>query len=191
VAGISGLVDLCEEGRLSKNTFQQDRAEEFDSYAHSFLELSHRSVEALANGHFMESFNGPAEADFILRLMHHFDGHVANTERYRRLIEYLDSEYFCQVPFVDISRELFAILRKRVRKGQYKNSKKAKSRLRGFFYDIERSGEEWVVAAALHLAQHGKPAPRPSRGRRIAVRNRTNQRDRAFSEGWFWGDMGA
>ncbi|MCH7764066.1 MAG: hypothetical protein IIB95_10045 [Candidatus Marinimicrobia bacterium] len=58
-------------------------------------------------------------------------------DRFGRVNNFFKSEKFQSIPFVDLSSLIYAILRSRIRAGEYANKIKAKSSLSGLFYDIQ------------------------------------------------------
>ena len=68
----------------------------------------------------------------------HLDKDTLSIEkRIERIKNYLNSLYFVNTPYIDISCQLFAVLRKLVRMGSYTKKIKAKERLSGFYYDVD------------------------------------------------------
>src|SRR6185369_10547971 len=56
--------------------------------------------------------------------------------RMQRIQAFFQSDYFANVPEVRIGSELFALLRYRLRQGEYRNKDKNRNRFDGLFYDI-------------------------------------------------------
>jgi hypothetical protein len=54
----------------------------------------------------------------------------------QRILAFFMSDYFANVPEVRIVSEFFALLRHRLRQGEYKNKEKNRDRFGGLFYDI-------------------------------------------------------
>ena len=134
---IASLVDLFDEWAASKNTFEQDVIEESNGYARSLIQLYAQSVQAFMQGSVLEYLNAPADSDLVRVLMHRDNDTLNHEERLKRLGLFLYSESFRRIPFIDISCRLFAVLRKRVREGQFTNREKAKGKLSGLFCDVD------------------------------------------------------
>jgi len=134
---IASLVDLFDEWAISKSTFEQDVIKEANGYADSLIQLYTQSVQVLMQGTLLEYLSGPADSSLIEVLMHRDNETLNDEKRVKRLRSFLYSESFRRIPFVDISCRLFAVLRKRVREGQFANRNKAKSKLSGLFYDVD------------------------------------------------------
>jgi len=134
---VESLVDLFNEWAESKSTFEEDFIEEANGYARSLVQLYMQSLQALMQGSIMEYLNTPVDSGLIQVLMHRDSDTLSYEERLKRLSLFLYSETFRSIPYIDISCRLFAILRKRVKEGQFSNKEKAKKKLSGLFYDVE------------------------------------------------------
>lgn len=134
---IASLVDLFDEWATSKNTFDQDVIEEANGYARSLVQLYMQSAKAFMNGSIDEYLNAPADSELIQALMHRDSDSLSHEYLLKRVGAFLYSDIFRGIPNIDISCRLFAVLRKRVRDGQFSNREKAKEKLSGLFYDID------------------------------------------------------
>jgi len=134
---VSSLVDLFNEWETSSNSYEQDFVEESNDYARSLIQLHIQSVQEFMQGSVLKYLNTPADVDLVEALMRQDSDSLNFEERLKRLESFLYSDNFKQVPYVDISCRLFAVLRKRVREGQFANREKAKRNLSGLFYDID------------------------------------------------------
>ncbi len=134
---VESLVDLFDEWGESKTTFEEDVIEEVNGYAKSLMEVYRDSCKAFVQGSIIEYLSAPADARLIDILMCRDSNTLNYRERLKRINLFLHSEYFREIPYVDISCRLFAILRKRVKEGQFPNRERAKMKLSGVFYDVE------------------------------------------------------
>ena len=94
-------------------------------------------VNRLVSGDFMATIDSPVDTMIVEGLMHVDSDILDKAQRIERIIAYFESPYFEVVHSEWISSGLFAVLKERVKRGQYQNSNKAKERLSGFFYDVE------------------------------------------------------
>lgn len=134
---VSSLVDLFDEWAASRSKFEQDVIEETNGYARSLVQLYMQSIKAFMQGSIHEYLNAPADSDLVQTLMHRDSDKFSHEERLKRVGAFLYSESFRGIPNIDISCHLFAVLRKRVRDGQFSNREKAKGKLSGLFYDVD------------------------------------------------------
>lgn len=134
---ITSLVGLFDEWAISRNTFEQDVIEEANGYARSLVQLYMQSIRAYMQGSIHEYLNAPADLGLVQSLMHRDSGELDHEERIKRVGAFLGSEVFRRIPNIDISCRLFAVLRRRVRDGQFSNREKSKGKLSGLFYDID------------------------------------------------------
>ncbi|MFZ1428112.1 MAG: hypothetical protein WAS21_15225 [Geminicoccaceae bacterium] len=135
-AGVARLVGLFDEWRSSTNTFNQDRILEADGYAGGMIILFDRSMKLLVQGCLMEYFNSSIEGNFVRHLLAAAKDRFGGEEPFSKVREYFSSEYFRQTPYVDIGCQIYALLRARVRMGQFANQEDAVKRLSGFFFDV-------------------------------------------------------
>ena len=134
---VSFLVDSFDEWASSENTFAQDVLEETNGCAKSLMMLYLKSQQNLINGEIMEFWNDPVDSRIVEVLMNRDSETLSIEDLLERIWEFFNSRDFRTIPYIDISCRLYAILRKRVREGQFSNREKAKKTLSGFFYDVE------------------------------------------------------
>jgi hypothetical protein len=134
---VDNLVNLFGDWRKSTTTFEEDRRIEYLAAAKSYLQCYMEMVNRLARGDFMATIDSPIETLVVEGLMLVDSDTLDKPHRLKRIIDYFESPYFEEVPSEWISSGLFAVLKDRVKRGQYQNSHKAKDRLSGFFYDVE------------------------------------------------------
>jgi len=131
------LVNIFGDWRKSTTTFEEDRRIEFQAAARSYLQCYLEMVNRLGRGDFMATIDSPVDTMIVEGLMHVDSDILDKVQRLERIITYFESPYFEEVPSEWISSGLFAVLKDRVKRGQYQNSNKAKKILSGFFYDVE------------------------------------------------------
>jgi hypothetical protein len=137
---IDELVNLFPDWRKAATTFEEDRRLESEAGGRVYLEQYLRMTGRIARGDFMATLDSPVDTLIVESLMS-WDRDTLDFElRLNRVIEYFRSAYFEEVPCEWISAGLFAVLKDRVKRGQYQNPEKAKERLRGLFYDVQFIG---------------------------------------------------
>lgn len=134
---VSALVDIFDYWRRSKATFEEDQRSEALGYAKSLLKQYVDGLSRLATSKFQEYFNLPIESRFIRKLLYFDEDKLSYEDRIKRIKAFLVSDYFVNTPYINISCQLFAVLRKLVRNGAYTNKEKAKEKLAGLYYDID------------------------------------------------------
>jgi hypothetical protein len=134
--GIRSLVDLFEGWATRPSTFADDVREELkgarDEYTRAYL----RYAEKIARNEVQAMLFEPATSRIVETLMHYDGTTLPWTLRLQRVIAFFDSEYFANVPLEQTQSEFYALLRKRLREGAYRNKEKAQERFAGFFYDV-------------------------------------------------------
>jgi hypothetical protein len=134
---VSALVDIFDGWRQSEASFEDDRRSEAMGYADSLLKQYVEGLAKLATRGPQEYFNLSIESQYIRDLFYINEGTLSYEDRAERIKAFLISDYFVNTPYIDISCQLFAILRKLVRNGAYTNKEKAKEKLAGLYYDVE------------------------------------------------------
>lgn len=134
---VSALVDIFDGWRSSKTTFEEDQRSEALGYAESLLKQYVDGLAKLSIGGVEEYFNLPIESQFITTLLYFDQDKLSYEDRIKRIKTFLVSDYFIYTPYIDISCQLFAVLRKLVRNGAYVNKEKAKEKLSGLYYDVD------------------------------------------------------
>ncbi|MEW6715873.1 MAG: hypothetical protein AB1306_12415, partial [Nitrospirota bacterium] len=134
---IASLVDLFDEWAASKNTLEQDVIEEANGYARTLEQLYMQSIKAFIQGSVHDYLNAPADSNILQVLMLRDSETLSYEERMKRIGAFHYSDSFRSTPNIDISCRLYAVLRQRVRDGQFANREKAKEKLAGIFYDVD------------------------------------------------------
>lgn len=134
---VSALVDIFDDWRGGEATFEEDHRSEAKGYAESLLRQYVDGLAKLATSGPQEYFNLSIESQFITTLLYFDKDELSYKDRVERLKAFLVSDYFLKIPYIDISCQLFAVLRKLVRNGAYTNKKKSKEKLAGLYYDVE------------------------------------------------------
>jgi len=134
---IDELVNIFADWRKGNSNFEEDRRSEIQGALRSYLQLYLEMVFRLSKGDFMADIDSPIDTFVVENLMYQDSDTIEYNKRLERVIVYLNSSYFEEVPYEWISSGLFAVLRDRVKRGQYQNPNKAKKTLSGFFYDVQ------------------------------------------------------
>jgi len=79
----------------------------------------------------------PLDSMVIERMLHQNHSTDNPIEQLASVTEFFASEYFRYVPFEQIANGILAVLKHRVKMGQYSNPDKAKDSLSGFFFDLD------------------------------------------------------
>jgi hypothetical protein len=135
-AAVSALIDIFDGWRKTEATFDEDRRSEALGYAQSLLTQYWESTVKLATG-VADYLSQPIESRFVRELLYFDEETISFENRVERLKTFLRSDYFVNTPYIDISCQLFAVLRKLVRGGAYRNREKAEGKLAGHYYDID------------------------------------------------------
>jgi hypothetical protein len=164
----SNLVDLFEEWRRSEKTFEQDTMEEAQGYARFLLKLYFQSRDLIAKEAYMDWLHSHIDGQIVGDLLRR-NREMPYTDRMKRIMEFFSSMHFVKIPNIDISCQIFALMRKYVRSGRYQNKEKAKGKLAGIGYDIDaislfapyceaifidREMEQWLKDPALDFRKH-------------------------------------
>lgn len=133
---IAALVEAFPAWAKLTTSFEEDVAEEARGYGRSLMERYLKMVASVGED-FMNYMHAPIDSTCVKSLLH-FDSNTKGIElRIQRANEFLTSQYFADVPNIRVSCELFAVLRKMVKNGSFRNPEKAKKKLSGLFYDTE------------------------------------------------------
>lgn len=136
-AAVSALVNIFDGWRKTEATFEEDRRSEALGYAQSLLTQYWEGTVKLAIGTVADYFSIPIESRFVRKLLYFDEETISFENRIERVKTFLRSDYFVNIPFIDISCQLFAVLRKLVRGGAHRNKEKAEEKLAGLYYDID------------------------------------------------------
>ncbi len=134
---VDELVGIFPDWRKDTTTFEEDRRLESRVAAREYLKVYIKMAERLASGDVMATLDSPIDTRIVESLLHWDREDMDAPARWKRVVEYLNSDYFHEVPCEWVSSGLFAVLKDRVKQGHYQNLDKAKERLSGFFYDVQ------------------------------------------------------
>ena len=134
---VDALIQLFDKWKANNKSLEQDRIDEANGYAQVFIELYANSLAAIARGDIDGYLNSSADGDIFQLLLMRDTNTLSIQDRFSRVYNFFASEKFRSIPFVDLSSLIYAILRSRIRAGEYTNRNKARSRLSGLFYDIQ------------------------------------------------------
>ena len=130
-----GLLALFERWRKSNSTFEEHLGFEFESAAQAYVTAFSQMMARVALGDFAAFYDSRIEAEVIEIMVSELK--EAGDTDYTKIGRFFRSPYFREVPYESISCRLVTILREQVKRGHYVNARKARSRLSGFFYDVE------------------------------------------------------
>ncbi len=131
------LVAAFPKWRSATTTFEEDFRSELAGAAHGYLRLYREMADRLAGGDFMAAVDSPLDAMVVKTLLMRHERSMSADQRMSRVLAYFGSSYFGEVPCESLSAKLFAVLRDRVKRGQYQTPDKAEARLAGFHYDVQ------------------------------------------------------
>ncbi len=137
VEAVEKLVNIFPDWRKDTTTFEEDQRLESSVAAKNYLQMYLKMTERIAKGDFMAILDSPIDSQIVENLMYWDRDSIDCNDRFSRVVTYFNSPYFYEVPCEWISSGLFAVLKDRVKQGQYQNPDKAKDRLSGFFYDVQ------------------------------------------------------
>jgi hypothetical protein len=134
---VEELVGIFPDWRKDTTTFEEDRRLESRVAAREYLKAYIKKAERVASGDLMAMLDSPIDTRIVESLLHWDREDMNAPTRWKRVVEYLNSDYFQEVPCEWVSSGLFAVLKDRVKQGYCQNPNKAKERLSGFFYDVQ------------------------------------------------------
>ena len=111
---VSSLADIFDGWRHSVATFEEDRRSEAIGYADSLLKQYIEGITKLAENGPQEYFNLSIESQYVRNLLYFDKDELSYKDRIKRVTTFLLSDYFVNTPYIDISCQLFAVLRKLV-----------------------------------------------------------------------------
>ena len=129
------LLDAFDAWATTPSTFEEDVQMELRSYAESYINHYVDYVKGIADGDSTAFLTANENSMMVESLLRYHNKQPAPL-RMQRIQAFFQSEYFSNVPEARIGSELFALLRLRLRRREYKNMEKNRDRFSGLFYDI-------------------------------------------------------
>lgn len=133
---VDELVGLFDVWAASESSFQDDLFAEHKDAGKGYWDAYGDYARRLAEGDIGALIYAPIASDIIRKLYHCIPDTVAGGNKFKEIAQFLTSAHFRNVPYQDISSRSFATLKAQVKEGAYSNREKAKTSLRGFFYDV-------------------------------------------------------
>ncbi len=134
---IDELVNVFEDWRKSTYTFANDVELELRDARKNYINSYFIYVSRIAEGDYNAMFDSPIISQVVESMLHYFPNDTTPEDRMKQVSDFFMSDYFANVPYHWLSTRIFAILKDMVKRGAYKNRKKALNKLSGFFYDVE------------------------------------------------------
>lgn len=132
---IEQLLDAFDVWATSPSNFEEDIQSELRSSANSYVEHYVDYVKRIVSGD-PDAFFAANENSMMIESLLHYHGKQPAPLRMQRILAFFQSDYFANVPEVRIGSEFFALLRHRLRQGEYRNEEKNRDRFGGLFYDV-------------------------------------------------------
>ena len=132
---VEALLDVFDMWASTNSTFEEDVQSEVRSCAKSYIEHYVDYVKSIAGGDQGALLNANENSMMIGSLLRYDDKLPAHL-RMQRIMAFFQSDYFANVPEVRIGSEFFALLRQKLRQGEFINKEKNRSRFSGLFYDV-------------------------------------------------------
>ena len=133
---IERLIDVFEDWRKSTCTFADDVELELRDARKNYINSYFDYISRIARGDYNAMFDSPIISRVVESMMHCFPDDTIPEDRMKQVTDFFMSDYFANVPYHWLSARMFAILKDMVKRGAYKNRKKALNKLSGFFYDV-------------------------------------------------------
>jgi hypothetical protein len=129
------LLDAFDAWATSPSTFKEDVQFELRSSAKSYIEHYVDYVKRIVSRD-PTAFLTANENSMMIESLLRYQDKLPASLRMQRIQAFFQSDYFANVPEARIGSEFFALLRHRLRQGEYKNKEKNRDRFGGLFYDI-------------------------------------------------------
>lgn len=127
------LLDLFEGWKKSEETFSQCVAGELAGAKKLYQEAFIRCVERLGRGDVLGLLPPPV----IEHMRHLVPQGQSFHEAMKTCGDFFDSQHFARLPFQSLRARAYATLQKEVRDGAYRDSKRAREKLDGFYSDVD------------------------------------------------------
>lgn len=134
-SGVEALLDAFETWASTDSTFEYDVLSEVHSSAMSYIAHYVDYVKRIAGGDPNELLSANENSMMVGGLLG-YDDKLPAPLRMQRVMEFFHSNHFANVPEVRIGSEFFALLRKKLRQGEFTNREKNRKRFGGLLYDI-------------------------------------------------------
>jgi len=132
---VEALLDVFDTWASTTSTFEEDVGIEVRSCAKSYIEQYVDYVKSSAGGN-PDALLSANENSMMIGGLLRYDDKLPTPLRMQRIWAFLQSDYFANVPEVRIGAEFFALLRQKLRQGEFINKEKNRSRFGGLFYDV-------------------------------------------------------
>jgi hypothetical protein len=134
---VDNLIALFETWRKQKSLFEDDREVEFIASAQNYFKAFITFLSRIDAGDPMALVDSPLDSLVIENMLR--DNRSTNDpiQQLKSVSDFFASDYFRHVPYERIFNGTLAVLKHRVKMGQYSNSDKARDSLTGFYFDVD------------------------------------------------------
>lgn len=130
------LVDAFEGWRSSTSSFEEDLASEIRDAGQCIVQQYLEYIRRIADGNLEAIWTSTRGAEQMQGLLLSLPRDLPRENALTLTIEFLKSSYFAEVPYLNLSARIFALLRQLARQGAYPRRSTALNKLGGTLNDI-------------------------------------------------------
>jgi hypothetical protein len=134
---VDDLLSLFAAWRGQTSDFADDLEAEIKASANNYLQHFARLLVRVGVGDTTALVDPHIDSMVIESMVRNTHTTTDPIERLNKAMAFFSSNYFRNVPYEKISKGILAVLKHRVKMGQYSNPDKAKEALSGFVFDLE------------------------------------------------------
>lgn len=112
------------------------RNQEIAGEARLLIQLMYDSINRWISPDPCAFLSSPQMGEVMLLLFHVIKDHAPNDDPLVILSKFLNSDHFCNVPYIYIAASIYSKFRQQVQKGSYSNAEKAKDKFQGLSHDV-------------------------------------------------------
>jgi len=134
---VDELEKTLSDWKISTNTFAQDVELELKDSARLLTNSYNKKAARLAAGDFSAIIDSPIDAGIVEDMLYTL--RLGGWDGPAKVVDFLSSKHFAEVPSQQLSARLFSAFKKRVREGMYQDPRKARGKYQGFLFDVQHA----------------------------------------------------
>ncbi|MDR6990209.1 hypothetical protein [Luteimonas sp. 3794] len=150
---MENLIALFDEWRESESTFEEDVVGEVAGAKRKYLAQYGEAIQRAFEGDFDHIINGTVGVSIVQGMRLQLPREMGVLDQIRTCAAFFDSQAFAELPVQYVRSRAYAALKAQVKAGAFRNVARARTKLKGFYTDVEHVAQYAPYCNAVALDQ--------------------------------------
>ncbi len=134
---LNKLLEVFEAWRNSKGTFENDLKNEIEASWKGYIQTYQQYFKMMLSMNGGGFLDAPIKSMVLQEMLRYTMDRFPMDLWFQKPVEFFQSTYYSNLPYIQISCRVQAALAELVRGGAFSNTEKNRTRFRGFFHDVK------------------------------------------------------